>query len=139
MCELSGENAMGTPRTSNQSVFAHGVGLIESHGCSVSSEALNRSELPGPHNIDFLRFKSRPISLNEEMSVGRSGAMRSLCANKVPSSRYHKDIGMFRSCSAFVIGEIPNENKTGPKGSPCCTPLVEKIVCSPRNNGFGQQ
>ena len=66
--------------------------------------------------------------------------MHDLGAIMEPSSRYHRFIGMVGSvANLLVMGAIPREKRTGPNGSPCCTPLVDWMIFSPRKIGFWVQ
>ena len=110
---------IGTPKMWKPRVISHGVGAIVIHGLPSGKEARNSDEFPGPHMRDFEVLSSSPISLKHFWSWGRSGRMRSRGPNIVPSSKYHRDNGRLASWRDLVIGAIPNEKRTGPRGSPC--------------------
>jgi len=75
------------------------------------------------------RFKETPKEDESPKMVVKSAKMDCGDPPRVPSSRYHT---LNADPSSQAKEWIARLKKTGPKGSPCCTPVADEIMESPK-------
>jgi len=75
------------------------------------------------------KFKESPREDDCSKMVVKSAKMDHGHPPRVPSSRYHTLNVVTSSLAKEWIARL---KRTGPKGSPCCTPVVDEMMESPK-------